>query len=250
MWGITMAEPFTWPDGKRCAVSFSFDDARPSQLELGLPILDDFDIRATFYVCIPPLRESSRAWRAAFDRGHEVGNHTINHPCSANYHWCKVHIEDYSLEQMDRELDDAQRVINDAINVLPSTFAYPCGNTWVGRGGHTQCYVPLVNRRFLAGRGFRNETTNKPQLVDLAHVAGVDADRHPFETLRLWIDRTIERGAWLCFVNHDVSPTLDQAIKPATLRRACEYVREHQTVWVDTVANVARHIRTTRGPVA
>ena len=241
-----MSPTFQWPDGKRCAVSFSFDDARKSQLDVGMPILDEFDVRATFYVSLTPFREASRAWRAAFDRGHEIGNHTVNHPCSANYHWCKVHVEDYTLEQMERELADAQHAIHEATGVVPSTFAYPCGNTWVGRGGRTQCYVPLVSRRFLAGRGFRNETTNKPALCDLAHVAGVDADRHPFETLKLWIDRAIERGAWLCFVNHDVSPTLDQAIKPDTLRRACEYVREAGGVWVDTIANVARHVAAAR----
>lgn len=239
-------ETFQWPRGKRCAVSLSFDDARPSQLDIGLPILDAFDVRATFYASLPPLRGRAAEWRAALQHGHEIGNHTVNHPCSANYHWCKVHVEDYTLERMERELVDAQQAIHEAVGATPATFAYPCGNTWVGRGQGTGCYVPLVSRRFLAGRGFRNETTNKPLLCDLAHVAGVDADRHPFETLKVWIDRAIERGAWLCFVNHDVSPTLDQAVKPDTLRRVCDHLRASDAVWVDTIANVARHLAATR----
>ena len=238
---------FAWPGGKRCAVSFSFDDARPSQLDAGVPILDEFGVKGTFYPLLTPLRDAHARWRAAVaERGHEIGNHTVNHPCSANYHWCKVHLEEYTLGRMEMELDEAQVAIERAVGVTPQTFAYPCGNTFVGRGEGTHSYVPLVSRRFFAGRGFRNETTNKPALCDLAHVAGVDADRHPFETLKLWIDRAVERGAWLCFVNHDVSPTLDQAIKPDTLRRACAYVRESGAVWVDTVANVAQHVRSTR----
>ena len=239
---------FAWPGGKRCAVSFTFDDARPSQLEAGLPILDAFGVRATFYVCLPPLRTSADAWRAAAARGHEVGNHTVNHPCSGNYHWCRAHLEAYTLERMARELDDAQAAIAESVGVTPTTFAYPCGNTFVGRGERTQSYVPLVALRFRAGRGFRNETTNRPAVCDLAQVAGVDSDRHPFEVLRTWVDRAVERGAWLCFVSHDVSPTLDQAMRPDTLRRLCDYVRAGGQVWADTVANVARHVESRRRP--
>lgn len=241
-----MTQTFAWPSGKRCAVSLSFDDARVSQLDHGIPILDEFDIRATFYVCIQPLRDAHERWRKAAASGHEIGNHTINHPCSANYHWCKVHLEEYTLERIEREMDEAQTAIERAVGVTPTTFAYPCGDTFVGRGEQTQSYVPLASRRFLASRGFREATTNKPDLCDLAHVAGVDSDRYPFETLKTWIDRAVDRGAWLCFVSHDVSPTLEQGIKPDTLRQVCEYLREKRDIWIDTVANVAKHIAASR----
>src|SRR5262245_20492575 len=90
--------PFAWPEGKRCAVSLSFDDARPSQLEQGIPILNEFGVRGSFYVMLDPIARNRDAWRAAaIDYGHEIGNHTVNHPCSGNYFWCKVHLEDYTL---------------------------------------------------------------------------------------------------------------------------------------------------------
>lgn len=238
--------PFAWPGGKRCAVSLSFDDARISQINEGMPILDSFGYRATFYVCLPELRRDAEHWKSAIARGHEIGNHTVNHPCSANYHWCKVHLEDYTLDQLERELTDAQQAILDAVGVTPTTFAYPCGNKFVGRVAQTASYVPLVAKHFLAGRGFREETTSKPHLVDLAQVPGVDADRYPFEILQTWIDRTIERGAWICFVNHDVSDTLQQGIKPQTLRRVCDYLKSKEEIWVDTIASVATHIAKTR----
>jgi hypothetical protein len=241
------ATTFAWPAGKRCAVSLSFDDARPTQLDAGMPILDAFGIRATCYVMLAPLRPAADRWRAAAMNGHEIGNHTVNHPCSGNYHWCNVHLEDYSLPQIERELLDAQRAIEEAVGVTPTTFAYPCGNTFVGRAAQTQSYVPLVSRHFLAGRGFRNETTNKPAVCDLSQVAGVDSDRRPFEVLKVWVDRAVERRAWLCFVSHDVSPTLDQAIKPQTLERLCAHLSSNSAIWVDTIANVARHIAVARG---
>ncbi|HXW78607.1 MAG TPA: hypothetical protein VEJ84_03865, partial [Acidimicrobiales bacterium] len=42
--------------GRRFAVSLSFDDARPSQLEVAVPILDRAGARATFYVLPKPMR--------------------------------------------------------------------------------------------------------------------------------------------------------------------------------------------------
>jgi peptidoglycan/xylan/chitin deacetylase (PgdA/CDA1 family) len=243
-----MQPDFQWPDGKRAAVSLSFDDARISQVETGLPILDSFDVRATFYLGLWNVPLAPDAWRAAAARGHEIGNHTINHPCTGNFSWCKVHLEVYTLEHMEQELTGAQDAIRQAIGVTPTTFAYPCGNKFVGRGEATRSYVPLVSRHFLAGRGFRDETPNLPAVCDLAQVAGVDADRYPFETLKGWIDRTVDCGGWLCFVNHDVSPTLPQGITPDTLKRLCAYLAGREDVWVDTIANVASHLSAQRSP--
>ena len=237
-----MSSTFPWPEGKRCAVSLSYDDARPSQLEIGIPILDSFDLRATFYVCLPEIRAARDAWRAAIARGHEVGNHTVNHPCSGNYFWCKTHLENYTLEKMERELIDAQQAIRETLGVTPSTFAYPCGNKFVGTGERTHSYVPQVSRHFLAGRGFRDETPANPLLCDLAQLPGVDSDRHPFDVLKTWIDRTIERGHWICFVSHDVHPTLPQSIKPDTLKQICEYLKAKDEVWTDTIETIARHV--------
>ena len=237
-----MNKPFAWPKEMRCAVSLTFDDARLTQIEAGIPILDRFGLRGTFYVLVPEVLKFHEAWRTAVSHGHEVGNHTINHPCSANFVWCKNHLEKYTLQQMCDEFDHADEAIHRALGIWPKTFAYPCGNKFVGRGDQTRSYVPLVNGHFLAGRGFRDETPNNPQLCDLAQLAGVDADRHSFEVLKHWIDRTLEVGGWLCFVNHDVSPTLAQGIKPDTLAQVCDYLKQHTGVWVDTIANIAQYV--------
>ncbi len=41
---------FQWPDGKRVALSLSFDDGRASQVEGGAALLDRHGVKATFYV--------------------------------------------------------------------------------------------------------------------------------------------------------------------------------------------------------
>ena len=53
-----------WPNGKRAAVSLSFDDARSTQLDQGLPILNACGVKATFYVSFPPFERRIDEWRA------------------------------------------------------------------------------------------------------------------------------------------------------------------------------------------
>ncbi|MBO3755347.1 MAG: polysaccharide deacetylase family protein, partial [Candidatus Brockarchaeota archaeon] len=41
---------FNWPNGFKGAVSLTFDDGLPSQLDLGVPLLEEYGFKATFYV--------------------------------------------------------------------------------------------------------------------------------------------------------------------------------------------------------
>ena len=47
---------FTWPEGRQAAVSLSFDDARESQVIVGTHLLDQYGVKATFYV-VPSTME-------------------------------------------------------------------------------------------------------------------------------------------------------------------------------------------------
>lgn len=241
--------PFSWPNGARAAVSLSFDDARPSQVDAGVPILDRHGVRATFYVSPHRLPERIEAWRAAVAAGHEIGNHTVSHPCSGNFPWSRANaLEDYTLERMERELLDANAAIEGTLGVRPSTFAYCCGQKYVGRGEELCSTVPLVAKHFIAGRGFRDESPNDPTYVDLAQACGVDGDATPFEGLRAWIDRAAAEGGWLIFAAHDVGDGFArQAMRADVLDAVCAYCADPgHGIWIDTVAAVASYVRDTR----
>src|SRR5271157_675746 len=93
---------FRWPKGRRAALSLSWDDARASQVDVGVPILDRYGIKGTFYVLPAKLRRRIGLWRAAAAHGHEIGNHTIHHPCTGNFSWQApgTMLENYSLARM------------------------------------------------------------------------------------------------------------------------------------------------------
>ena len=235
---------FSWPHEHRAAVSLTFDDARPSQVDVGLPIMDRAGVKATFYVSPPRLDERPLDWRQAVARGHEMGNHTLTHPCSGNFPWSRHNaLEDYTLEAMQRELDGANAVIHEKLGVTPSTFAYPCGQTFVGRGEDARSYVPLVATRFTAGRGFRNESPNDPGYCDLAQLAAVESDGLSAEGLRSWMERALASSGWIVFAGHEVGNGGHQTVLADALQWLCEYCTEPANgIWIATVHQVSAHI--------
>ena len=79
---------FPWPEARQAAVSLSFDDGMPSQLARAVPMLDRAGFQGTFY--LNPRDGWGRdlePWRAVAAGGHELGNHTVTHPCSNQFGW-------------------------------------------------------------------------------------------------------------------------------------------------------------------
>ncbi len=223
----------------------SFDDARASQLDAAIPVLDKYGIKATFYVSMGNAAKRVEGWKAVAAAGHEIGNHSMRHPCTGNFPWSKQKaLEDYTLAQMAAELDQASAKIESVLGVPPLTYAYPCGMKYVGRGKHTRSYVPLVAERFLAGRGWRDEGANDPAFCDPAQLMTIEFDGLTFEQLKAVVDETAKNGFWLVLCGHDVGPGGRQTTRVETLRAFCEYACDPANgLWVDTVANVARYVR-------
>src|SRR4030088_389488 len=89
---------FSWPKGIRVAVSLSFDDARLSQTDSGTVLLDQYGIKATFFVLPSGVRQRLEGWKKAVAAGHEIGNHSFTHPCTGNFSWSRENaLENYTL---------------------------------------------------------------------------------------------------------------------------------------------------------
>lgn len=245
---------FCWPEGKRAAVSVSFDDARPSQVDRGLPILDAHGVKATFYVSLDALKGRLDAWRGALANGHEIGNHSLRHPCSGNFPFARDNpLESYTLERVEEELLAANDAIEEALGVRPETFAYPCGQTLVGRGEGSRSYVPVVARHFTVGRRAFDETHNHPLFCDLACATGLDLDCADIEGAMQLIRAALDDNGWLIFMGHDVSDEGRQVTRAHVLDEVCRYAGDPANgLWMDTVVAVGRYIarwRSTARPV-
>src|SRR5919112_2356906 len=73
-------------NGKSCAVVLSYDDGLNVHLTNVVPALDSVGLKGTFYVSdyFGGLNAQIPKWRAAAAKGHELGNHTVYHPCTGS----------------------------------------------------------------------------------------------------------------------------------------------------------------------
>ena len=152
-------------------------------------------VKVTLFVVPSAVEPKLNEWKRAVAAGHEIGNHSLTHSCSGNFPFSRQKaLEDLSIPRMREELVEANRRIAALLGVTPRTFAYPCGQTFVGRGKNTQSYVPVVAELFLAGRGWLDEAANDPAFVDLAQTLGVEMDGKDFAQIRPLLDDARARG--------------------------------------------------------
>ncbi|MEQ9100844.1 MAG: polysaccharide deacetylase family protein [Imperialibacter sp.] len=241
-------QPFPWPDGKQCAVSLTFDDARASQVNGGTALLDAYGVKATFYVVPSAVKGQLEGWKKAVASGHEIGNHSLNHPCSGNFVWSRSKaLEEYTLEKMGAELIEANKQIKEMLGVDCKVFAYPCGQTFVGRGEGTQSYVPIVAKMFDNSRGWMDEAANDPSYVDFAQLTGVESDGKDFDKILSLIEQAKRSGQWLVLAGHEMGEGGDQTTRLVMLEELMKYAANPANgIWLAPVGTVANYVAAKR----
>ena len=238
-----------WPAGARMALSLSFDDGRPSQVTQGGPVFARHGARVTLYVVPSAVEKAPDLWKQAAAAGHEIANHSLTHSCSGNFPFSRQKaLEEHSLPRMREELAEANRRIVALLDVpAPKSFAYPCGQTFVGRGRDTQSYVPVVAELFVSGRTWMDEAPNDPGYVDLAQATGVELDGRGFADVVPMIESARAAGAWLVLAGHDIGVGGRQTTRVATLDALLAYAKDPANgIWLAPVGDVADHIVKTR----
>ena len=257
VWNPSLSDPtpeeskqtFHWPAGKRVAVSLSFDDARLSQIDRGLDVLNPTGVKATFFVVPENVKQRLEGWKRAVASGHEIASHSMNHPCTGNFPWSFHNaLENYTLEQISQQLDEANVEVQRLLGVRMVTFAYPCGQKFVGKGRQVKSYVPLVAEKFLVGRGYYDEYFNDPAFCDLAQASGTAFDDMDYIQMVKLIAQAAKQGAWIIFAGHEIGEKAFQVTDATALAALCRYMQDPANgVWVDTVERIGKYVQQQRG---
>lgn len=247
----TAQQNFAWPEGQRGALSLTFDDARLSQVDIGMAALERLNTKATFYVQPANVEKRLDGWKKMAAAGHEIANHTIVHPCSGNFPWARNKaLEDYSLQKMNDELVEANRQLKTLLGVTPVSYAYTCGQTFVGRGLDARSYIPVVASLFLTGRSAYDETPNDPLFCDFAQLASFDMDAKSFDQLLPILEQTKKQGGWLILMGHEMNKDGNQTTRLETLEKLVAYANAPENkLWNAPVATIAKHIQQKRPAV-
>lgn len=243
-----MDNSFSWPEGKKVAISLTFDDARLSQIDTGIPLLDKYGIKATFYISPGSMLQRKEGWKKAALNGHDIGNHSVYHPCSGNFAWSRNKaLEEYTPEKMKSELDSANRIITETLGTTPVSFAYPCGQTFTGRSISARSYVPLIASMFESGRGWLNEAPNDPSFCDIAQLNASELDGKSFDQVLKMIEAAKTAGGWLILAGHEMNVEGYQTSRLETIEAICKYASDPANgIWIDNIHNVAAWVKKER----
>ncbi len=240
------ARAFAWPNGTRAAVSLTYDDAIQSQLDNAVPALARHGLVATFFLTGTSglVQQSPERYRALVQAGHELGSHTMNHPCDRGMSFVKpgFGLQDYDLPRMQAELHDNIQQLRDLGQKEPFSFAYPCGSTWLGEA-HTS-YIPLIEQEFVAARGVdaRVDDPARDTLFQVPSPMGNMAA----PTLITWVDRALKEGGWVVFTFHGVAGDY-LAVEAGAHEALLGYLEQHKSsVWTERFGSVAQYVKAQR----
>jgi peptidoglycan/xylan/chitin deacetylase (PgdA/CDA1 family) len=231
-----------WPGGQRAAVSLTYDDGLDSQLENVAPQLDEFGLKATFFLTRENMEERVADWVALARRGHEIADHTNTHPCK---------LQHFTSQTFERdEIAPAEQFFDDNFGPAhPRTYAYPCGFTRLGRGdleARWSNYLSVLRPNFLAARTVgggpndpRHVAANRYQLNAFEPTYDYDDPR----TAMAYVGKAIARGQWAILVFHEV---LDRRVGAGDTSKAVHHQivqwLTRQPVWCAPMGEVFHQI--------
>jgi peptidoglycan/xylan/chitin deacetylase (PgdA/CDA1 family) len=237
--------------GKKCAAVLTYDDALNVDLDNVVPALDSLGLKATFYVSgfFPSFRARIKEWSAVAQRGHELGNHTLYHPCEGTApgrEWVPrdYDLSRYTVRRMVDEITMANTLLEAIDGKTRRTFAYPCGDTTAGDSS----YVSDVKRLFPGARGVQGKMQTMDD-VDLYNVGTYMVNGQSGDDLIRLANDAAAKNALLVFLFHGVGGEHSLNVSLADHRKLLWFLKQHENdIWVATMLDVCEYVREARKP--
>ncbi len=203
--------PSCFPHPCRSALSLTYDDATPCHLDEVAPALEARGFRGSFYTPVhEEFIERWDDWAALAARGHELGNHTLFHPCrqTPGWDWIKqyMRLNDYDVERWCAEVDLASALLKRVDGQTQRSFGNTCYHHQLGPNDAPTDLEDLIHPRFLCARGWAQEPTYSidPLQYDSRNLGTLPCDAFHLDQILEAIDLCIQRGHWLILTLHRV----------------------------------------------
>lgn len=232
--------------GKKAAVVLTYDDAINEHLDNAVPVLDSLGLKATFYITAFSTSVQARLneWKKLAVTGHELGNHTLFHPCvgGTGREWVSKQndLRNYSVRRMENEI----RMTNLFLQALDSktkrTFAFTCGDMKV----EDSAFINGMKNDFVAARAVRDEM-HKINEVDLYNVDCYMVNNHSFEQMKVWVDKAIQTNSLLVILFHGVGGGNGLDVSLENHRKILAYIKQQEKdILIAPMLETAEHIKT------
>lgn len=241
------ATAFRWPNGAKAAVSLAYDDTLASQLDVALVQLNQHQLKASFYLQLssPLVGERLDEWRAAAAQGHELGNHTLFHQCSASKSgrsWVAAenNLDNLSAVQLVQQIRLANTMLFAIDGKTERTFTVPCGDELAGG----QPYLPLIYDDFVAikvkpGAIVADMAQLNVHAVEVIVLVGSSGA----ELIRL-VKQAARHGTMVNFTFHGVGGDHLSVSAEAHGQLLAYLAANRDIYWTDTFLNIMQYVTT------
>jgi sialate O-acetylesterase len=242
--GEVVEEEKPWK-GKKCAVALTYDDGLHVHLDNVVPVLDSFALKGTFFITAGSEAGRKRIvdWRRAAANGHELANHTLNHPCIGfGRAWVKPHYDlgKYPLERIQDEIKMCNAYLESIDGKKKRTFAYTCGDK---KSAEVE-FMPTLKEDIFSARGVVGQLQSIDE-IDPYNVNSfsIDGDVKSEDLIAL-VDKAKAEGKLLVFLFHGVGGehNLNVALGPHS--KLIKYLKENEKdIYIDTFMGITEHIQ-------
>ncbi len=235
----------TW-NGKSCAVVLTYDDGLNVDLTNVIPALDSVDLKGTFYISdyFDGLKNQIDGWRKAAAEGHELGNHTVWHPCEggkAGREFVKPEFDlnNYTVPRMVREIQTMNNFLQAVDGKTERTFAYPCGDMKI----HDTVYLDGLKNDFAAARGVTPEMQTIDK-VDLYNIACYGINGETGEQLINLVKQAMSSHTLLVFLFHGVGGEHSLNVSLEAHSALLHFLQQNENnIWIAPMIDVAKYIQ-------
>ena len=232
--------------GKQAAVVLSYDDALNVHLDNVIPALEERDLEGTFYLSafFPGSKDRIEDWRSAAELGHELGNHTLYHPCDASLpgrDWVSPDndLHQYTTDQILKEIRMTNVFLESLDGQKERTFAYTCGDTETGEGS----FVEAIKGDFVASRGVRS-AMNLIGTINLTNIDSYGINGETGEQLIALVKEAQEKNALITFLFHGVGGEHNLNVSLEAHKQLLDYLASNkETIWTTTMLEAAKHVK-------
>ena len=236
---------------KKCAVCLTYDDALNVHLDHVIPALDSLGFRGTFYVPVyfPGFHERLTGWKNAAGKGHELGNHTIFHPCegkSPGREWVNpdYDLNGYTVQRMMDEIKMADIVLRAVDGRTERTFAYTCGDTMAGDSS----FVDEIKKEFVAARGVKRIMKGLDD-TDLYDIGACMINGESADEMTALVREAMNNHALLVFLFHGVGGEHSLNVSLDAHSGLLHFLKQNEKdIWVAPLRDIAEYVKTIRSP--
>lgn len=233
-------------NGKKCAVVLTYDDALNIHLDKVIPMLDSYKFKGTFYLVASSAAVANRIadWRAAAKNGHELGNHTLIHPCDGSlpgrgFVTPETDLSKYTVARTVREIKITNTLLKAIDGKDARTLAYPCGDRTIG----DTLYYNLLKTDFVAARGVTPGFLQIKE-IDLFDVNAFSQNGSTAAQMISQVEEAEKAGSFIVFLFHGVGGEHPLNVDLEEHRKLLAYLKKRENdIWVAPMVEAAKYIK-------